>query len=419
MQPDKKHIKMSKCSSGEMLIPYGQHHIDEDDVQAVVDVLRNGALTQGPKVAEFERAVADYVGIKYAVAVSSGTAALHLACMAADIGPGDEVYTSPNTFVASANCALYVGAKPQFADIDSQTLNLDPGDLYRRCLASTKVRAIIPVHFAGLPCDLPRIRAVASEIGAIVIEDACHAFGAKYIDGSRVGNCRFSEMTIFSFHPVKGVTSGEGGMITTNDEVLYRRLLKLRSHGICKGNFEFSGVSVADSTIMKPESAFERDELRPWYYEMQELGYNYRITDIQCALATSQLKKIDVFLQRRREIAAAYDEAFLSLDGVGRTQLDGRERSSNHIYVLRLDFDRFGLSRHQFMKQIANRGIGSQVHYIPVPMHPYYEKRGFQLKDYPETENYYNEALTIPIHYGLTDDQICRVIDALQEVISA
>ncbi len=401
------------------MIPYGHHYIDEDDIQAVVDVLRNGALTQGSRVAGFERAVADYVGVKYAVAVSSGTAALHLACMAADIAPGDEVFTTPNTFVASANCVLYVGARPQFADIDPQTLNIDPDDLSRRCNASKKVKAIIPVHFAGLPCDMPRIRAIADEYGSVIIEDACHALGAQYEDGSRVGNCRFSEMTVFSFHPVKGVTAGEGGMITTNDEHLLQRLVKLRSHGICKGNFEFPGISVADKTILKTDVALEEGELKPWYYEMQELGYNYRITDIQCALAISQLKKIDAFLQRRKEIAKAYDEAFQSFEGVKRTQLQGRQLSSHHIYVLRIDFNGLGLSRHQVMKQLAFRRVGSQVHYIPVPMHPYYEKLGFCLQDYSETEKYYHEALTIPIYYSLTDQQVTKVIDAVQEVIVA
>lgn len=396
------------------MIPYGRHHIDEDDIQAVVDVLRNGALTQGSQVEGFERAVASYVGAKYAVAVSSGTAALHLACMAAGLGPGDEVCTTPNTFVASANCALYVGALPQFVDINPQTLNLDPDGLDRRCSSSKKISAIIPVHFAGSPCDMARIREIADACGAVVIEDACHALGATYEDGSRVGNCRFSGMTVFSFHPVKGVTSGEGGMITTNDEATFRRLLILRSHGIRKGNFEFPGISVADNTIMKPKSALEGDELRLWYYEMQELGFNYRITDIQCALATSQLKKISSFISRRREIAKIYDKAFLSFDGVECTQLDGRERSSHHIYVLRINFDRFGLSRHQFMKRLASKGVGSQMHYIPVPMHPYYEGLGYRLQEYPEAEKYYNEALTIPLYYELTDNEVDTVIEAVK-----
>lgn len=399
------------------MIPYGSHYIDEDDIQAVVDVLRNGALTQGPRISEFESEMADYVEAQYAVAVSSGTAALHLACLAADIGSGDEVFTTPNSFVASANCALYVGATPRFADIDPNTLNIDPDDLYHRCQGSINVKALIPVHFAGSTCDMPRIQEIADEFGAVVIEDACHALGAKYADGSTVGNCRFSDMTVFSFHPVKGVTSGEGGMITTNNKVIFKRLLKLRSHGICKGNFEFPGISIADNTIMKPDRALEENELRPWYYEMQEIGFNYRITDIQCALAASQLKKINLFLQRRREIALAYDQKFELLDGVKRVQLQGRELSSHHIYVLKIDFDHLGLSRHQAMKQLASRGVGSQVHYIPIPMHPYYEGLGYRMQDYPESNKYYDEALTLPIYYGLTDEQVSMVVDSLQEIV--
>jgi len=398
------------------MIPYGHHYIDEDDVQAVVEVLRHGALTQGPKVAEFEWVIAERVGAKYAVAVSSGTAALHLACMAADLGADDEVFTSPNTFVASVNCALYVGATPQFADIHPASLNIDPDDLHKRCAASSHVRALIPVHFAGLPCDMPRIREIADEFGAVVIEDASHALGATYEDGSQVGNCHYSEMTVFSFHPVKGIAAGEGGMITTNDRHLFQRLLKLRSHGICKGNFEFPGISIPDDQLMKPREAMDGDDLKMWYYEMQELGFNYRITDIQSALAISQLKKMNIFLNRRRKIATIYDEAFVACEGIQCTQLAGRSMSSHHIYVLKIDFDRIGLTRHQFMKQLVSRGVGSQVHYIPVPAQPYYERLGFRLQDYPETEKYYQEALTIPIYYSLSDKEVRQVIDAVKEV---
>ena len=288
------------------MIPYGRHYIDEADVEAVVDVLRHGALTQGPRIAEFEEALARYVGARYAVAVSSGTAALHLACLAANVGPGDNVITSPNTFVASANCALYVGAKPQFADIDAGTLNLDPQCLAAKCKELKKVRAIIPVHFAGLPCDMPSIRAIADKYGSVVIEDAAHALGASYPDGARVGSCAYSHMTVFSFHPVKAIAAGEGGMITTNDEKLYRRLLRLRSHGINKANDPFEN----------PGSAFENGESNRWYYEMQELGFNYRITDIQCALGLSQMRKLSGFLKRRREIVHHYNERFKNIESV-------------------------------------------------------------------------------------------------------
>ena len=400
------------------MLPYGKHYVDEDDIQAVVDVLRNGMLTQGPKVAELEQVVANHVGAKYAVAVSSGTAALHLACIAADIGPGCEVITTPNTFVASANCVLYVGGSLQFVDIDPHTLNIDVEDLALLCQASTKIKAIIPVHFAGLSCDMSRIRTIADDCGAMIIEDASHALGARYEDGSKVGNCRFSQMTVFSFHPVKGIAAGEGGMITTNDKDVYQRLLALRSHGICKGNFELPGVSVADKSILKPDAALENGELKPWYFEMQELGFNYRITDIQCALALSQMKKIALFLQRRNEIAKVYDDAFQSIDGVSVTQLAGRDRSSHHIYVVRIDFDTIGLSRHEFMKKLASRGVGSQVHYIPVPMHPYYEKLGFRLNDYPKTAKYYQEALSLPLYFGLSDEEQSLVVKSIQWLLS-
>jgi perosamine synthetase len=361
--------------------------------------------------------VANHVGAKYAVAVSSGTAALHLACIAADIGPGCEVVTTPNTFVASANCVLYVGGEVQFADIDPHTLNIDVEDLDLLCRASTKIKAIIPVHFAGLPCDMRRIKEVADDCGAVVIEDACHALGAKYENGSTVGSCQFSKMTVFSFHPVKGIAAGEGGMITTNDKDVFQRLLSLRSHGICKGNFEFPGVSVADKSILKPDAALESGELKYWYYEMQELGFNYRITDIQCALALSQMKKISIFLQRRNEIAKAYDDVFQSINGVSVTQLTGRDRSSHHIYVVRIDFDAIGLSRHEFMNKLASSGVGSQVHYIPVPMHPYYEKLGFCLNDYPETERYYQEALSLPLYFGLRDEDQHLVISSIRSLL--
>lgn len=395
------------------MIPYGKHYLDEDDIKAVVDVLRNGALTQGPKVAEFERAISKYTGSKYAVAVSSGTAALHLACMAADISIGDELLTTPNTFVASANCAVYVGATPIFADIDPLTLNLEIAELQAKCKQSPKLKAVIPVHFAGLPCDMRRIKSIATEFNLKLIEDASHALGATYEDGSRVGNCQYSDMTVFSFHPVKGIASGEGGMITTNDEILLQRLLKLRSHGICKGNFEFPGIGALDNQLVKPESAVEDGELRMWYYEMQELGYNYRITDIQSALAISQMKKIDSFIERRRELVSNYDSAFQEIDLISSTQLKGRQQSSHHIYVVQFDFNRLGITRHKLMKHLSENGIGTQVHYIPVPMQPFYESRGYRISDYPNTYMYYQMALSIPLYYGLSDEEQGKVIDLL------
>lgn len=383
------------------LIPYGRHHIDEDDIQAVVDQMRSGWLTQGPAVEAFENAIKDYVGAKYAVAVSNGTAGLHIAALAADVGPGDALVTSPITFVASSNAAFYCGAKPLFADIDPTSINLSPEKLKAVLTDNLNVKAIVPVHFGGLPCDMPAIKHLADEAGARVIEDAAHALGAQYEDGGMVGNCAHSDMTVFSFHPVKAIAAGEGGLVTTNDEALYRRLLRLRSHGINK----------LDDSFELPEQA------GPWYYEMQELGYNYRITDIQCALALSQFHKLGNFIARRRELAEVYDRAFAQMTNCRPAQPEARDRSGLHLYVLRIDVDTIGMSRTELMQALSERGVGSQVHYIPVPAHPFYRKHQFRPEDYVEASNYYAEALSIPLFYDLTDEQQQIVITAVAELV--
>ena len=400
------------------MIPYGKHHIDEDDIQAVVDVLRNRPLTQGPKVAEFENVVSQYTGAKYAVAVSSGTAALHLSCNAAGISKGDSAVTSPNTFVASANCIIYNGGTPEFVDIDYATLNMDIQQLRDKCERLQKVKAILPVHYAGLPCEMAKINKISREIDAIVIEDASHALGATYKDGGRVGNCCFSDMTVFSFHPVKGIASGEGGMITTNNEELYHKLLRLRSHGICKGNFDLPGISQLDNQLLKPDRAIENGELRMWYYEMQELGFNYRLTDIQSALAISQMNKISDFLARRRELVANYDKLFQTIDEINPAQLQGRKQSSHHLYVVFINYEQHQLSRHKLMKQLFNAGIGTQVHYIPVPMHPYYESLGYDISDYPVTYKHYQTALSIPLYYELSNKDQDKVVKSLIKLLT-
>ena len=389
------------------MIPYGRHYVDEDDIRAVTEVLRHGSLTQGPEIAAFESAVAKYVGVKYAVAVSSGTAALHLACMAANVGEGDSVVTSPNTFVASANCALYVRAKPHFADIDKDTLNIDPQRLLERCEELKAVKAIIPVHFAGMPCDMPAISGIARKYGAVVIEDASHALGAIYPDGGRVGNCAYSDMTVFSFHPVKIIAAGEGGMITTNDEGIYRRLLRDRSHGINK----------ADDTLVDKKHAYEEGELNLWYYEMQELGFNYRMTGLQSALALSQFNKLERFVTKRRQLAGAYDAALSDMSHLRQTQMTGRARSAHHLYVLRINYAAIGISRTRFMSALAQNGIGSQVHYIPVFMQPYYRQFGFEPGEFPVTMEYYRSALTVPLFFGLTDDDQRQVIHGLKKLL--
>jgi len=415
-------------------IPYGRQWIDEEDIRAVVDVLRSDRLTQGPKVNEFEQAFADYVGSQYAVAVSNGTDALHLACLAAGLGPGDQVITSPISFVASANCALYVDAKPGFVDIDPETYNLDPqklnvylaentaGSEPGTQLATHKVKAVIPVHFAGLPCDMLEIYRIAQEYNLIIIEDACHALGAKYRlprsetgnqrseedSWIKVGSCTHSHMTVFSFHPVKHITTGEGGMVTTNDRELYDRLLLFRSHGITREPDQFVN-------LIRPED--NSGKAPPWYYEMKDLGYNYRITDIQCALGLSQLKKADLFTDVRGHIAAEYRDGLRNYTDVKLPKEPENYRSANHLFTIQIDFERLGKGRQKVMQSLDQMGIATQVHYIPIPCHPYYQRLGFRREDYPEAERFYRRCLSLPIFPGLKLSEVARVIGALREIL--
>lgn len=377
-------------------IPYSTQWIDDDDIKAVVDVLRSPLLTQGPKIPEFEAKVAQYCGAKYAVAVNSGTAALHIACCAAGITTGDEVITSPITFVASANCVLYCGGRPVFADVRPDTVDIDPDDIKKKITPKTK--AIIPVHFSGNPCEMERIQAIAKEHGLIVVEDAAHALGAEY-KGSKVGSGKYSDMTILSFHPVKNLTTGEGGMVLTNDDELYERLKFYRSHGITR-----------DPKYLKINESINKDE-GIWYYEMHKLGFNYRITDIQCALGLSQLNKLDSFIAKRREIAAKYDEAFRSSDKITVLKETSEARSAYHLYVIQVN------ERKDLYNKLREKGIIANVHYIPVYYQPYYKQLGYERGLCPNAERYYQRCLSIPIYPKLTQQQLDHVVSEIKGAV--
>lgn len=373
-----------------MYIPYGRQTIDEQDIEAVVSVLKSDYLTTGPAVAEFERKVADYTGAKYAVAIANGTAALHAACYAAGIGEGDEVITTPITFAASSNCVLYCKGTPVFADIDPHTYNIDPQDIERKITDKTK--AIIAVHFTGQPCEMDRIHEIAKEHKLIVIEDGAHALGAEY-KGRKVGS--LSDMTTFSFHPVKHITTGEGGMIVTDNPDLYERLKLFRTHGITRD----------EHLLNKNDGA--------WYYEQLDLGYNYRITDIQCALGTSQMDKLPEFLEKRKSIAGRYNEAFADCDVIQTPyQKDGCENAW-HLYVIRLKNGR----RKEVFDALRAAGIGVNVHYIPVYTHPYYKGHGYASVCCPNSEEYYKECISIPMYPSLKEEEQQYVIDKVLDIV--
>lgn len=377
-------------------LPYGRQSIDDDDIAAVVDVLRGDWLTQGPTVDAFEADLAAAVGARFAVSFSNGTAALHAACAALGLGPGDEVITSPLTFSASANCARYVGAKPVLVDVDALG-TLSPEELAKA--VGPKTCAIIPVHYAGLPARMDLIHEIASKRGIPIIEDAAHALGARY-PGGIVGDGRYSAMTMFSFHPVKHITTGEGGAITTNDEVLRDKLKLFRSHGITKDPQKLSQPSPG-----------------PWYQEQVLLGYNYRLTDMQAALGRSQLRKLDQFVSRRRELAAQYDGLFKGMAGIRTFEKREGYEHAYHLYVVLIDFGRFGRDRASVMTALREKGIGTQVHYVPVHHHPDFAYLGYKKGDFPATERIYTEALSLPMYPAMTDDDVVRVVSALREVL--
>lgn len=376
-------------------VSYGRQCIEQDDIEAVVNTLKSDYLTCGPKIEEMEKKLCEVTGAKYAVAVSNGTAALHIAAMAAGFGVGDEVIVSSITFAASSNCVLYCGAKPVFADINPETYNIDPTSI--RKLITPRTKGIVAVDFTGQAVELDEIREICREHNLILIEDAAHSLGTKY-KGQPVGS--IADMTCFSFHPVKTVTSGEGGAVTTNDEALYHRLLRLRSHGITRHQEE----------MVHPTDA-------RWYNEQVELGYNYRMTDFQAALLVSQLGKLDRFSKRRREIVQMYDKAFSNMPEITVQKEIPESDTTRHLYILRLNLDKLSCDRRQFFDAMTAENVCPQVHYLPVYWHSYYEKLGYEKGICPNAEKYYNEVMSIPLYYSLTDNDVEDVIKAVKKIV--
>lgn len=383
-------------------IPYGRQFIDEDDIQAVVDVLKSDYLTTGPKIQEFEKKVADYVGCKYAVCIANGTAALHAACFAAGIGADDEVITTPMTFAATANSILYLGGKPVFADIDPHTYNIAPSEIEKKITSKTK--AVIAVDFTGQPAELYKIKALAQRHNLIFIEDAAHSLGAEIMDFQgkwhKIGT--IADMTTFSFHPVKHITTAEGGMICTNDPKLYEKLILFRSHGITRS----------------PELLKNKTQGK-WFYEQQLLGFNYRLSDLQAALGISQLNKLDSFIKRRREIAAKYDMTFTESTFKNKITIPyqaSTTKSSYHIYVLKFNLSAVGKSRKDIFDKLSDLNIGVNVHYIPVYYHPYYQALGYTKGLCPIAEKLYEDIITIPLHPCMSDEDVDYVIKSIKEV---
>ncbi len=385
------------------MIPYGRQEVTQADVDAVDAVLRSEFLTQGPAVTRFEQAIAHYCGAAHGVAAANATAALHIACLALDLGPGDWLWTSPNTFLASANCGLYCGASVDFVDIDPRTYNMDPGALAEKLERAARdgrlPKVVVPVHFAGQSCDMAAIGALAKRYGFRIVEDASHAVGGRYRDAP-VGSCAFSDVTVFSFHPVKIVTTGEGGIALTNDAALARRLERLRSHGMTR-----------DPALMDAEPD------GPWYYQQVELGYNYRITDIQAALGLSQLARLDDYVQRRHRLAARYDELLAGLPVIVPAR-SADAHSALHLYPIQVDVARCGRGRREVFDALRQAGIGVNVHYIPVHTQPWYRRLGFRAGDFPHAEAYYAQAISLPMFATLSDAQQGEVVAALRKALA-
>lgn len=384
------------------MIPYGRQDINQEDIDAVIAVLRSDFLTQGPMAPRFEKSVAEHVGCQHALAVNSATSALHIACLALGLGPGDRLWTTPITFVASANCGLYCGADVDFVDIDPRTYNLCPSALASKLAQAEREgklpKVVVPVHLCGQPCDMQAIHALSQRYGFKIIEDASHAIGGKY-KGEFIGNCRYSDITVFSFHPVKIITTAEGGMALTNDPKLAKKMSLLRSHGITRDQSEMTRA---------PDG--------PWYYQQVELGYNYRMTEMQAALGVKQMERLDKFVARRHELARRYDEMLSSLPVLTPWQ-HSDSYSALHLYVIRLQLKKIGQTHLQVFGSLRQLGIGVNLHYIPVHTQPYYLNMGFKVGDFPEAESYYSEAISLPMFQTMSDAQQDEVVAALRKAL--
>ena len=400
----------SLVNTGGSCLPYGRQTIEDDDVAAIAAVLRSDFLTTGPAVEHFESAVAEYCGAKHAVVVANGTAALHVAMLALELRPGARVLTSANTFLASANCAEYVGATADFADIDPRTYCVTAETL--KAAWQDDVAAVVPVDFAGQPCDLPAIAQLARSKGAAIVADSCHAIGAAFDDNGKpymVGGNPWADMTCFSFHPVKTMTTAEGGAILTDNDELASRCRRFRNHGMTKNPAEFSELSPA--MLAGPG---------PWYYEMPELGYNYRLTDVQCALGINQVRKLPDFVRRRAEIVATYNAAFAGLPHLSIPYQRRGTFPGWHLYVVQIDFEPLGKTRATVMQELREAGVGSQVHYIPLHLQPYYQRKyGYTVGKCPVAETYYQRCLSLPLYAGLTDVDVALVVETVKSVLNA
>ena len=388
------------------MIPYGKQEITQQDIDAVVDVLKSDFLTQGPQVPLFEKAIKDAVNAGYALAVNSATSALHIACLALGVGKDDVVWTTPITFVASANCALYCGADIDFVDINSDTYNLCADKLEQKLIHAKAnnlllPRVVIPVHLCGQPCEMDKIHKLGKEYGFSIIEDASHAIGGKY-KNKPIGNCEYSDITIFSFHPVKIVTTAEGGVATTNSKKLAQRMDLFRSHGVTR-----------DESLMTTDAANHGS----WYYQQIELGFNYRMTEMQAALGVSQMSRLHDFVAKRNELAERYDELLKNLPLITPLQVDD-SYSGRHLYVIRLKLDKITLSHQQVFNELRTHGIGVNLHYIPVHTQPYYQNLGFNKGQFPESESYYQDAISIPLFHMLTEEQQNEVVSVLTKVLA-